>query len=67
MTNEVEAQGDPIDRISDWPRMIEAVNLAREDALRFHKRMGNPLATWRDGKVVWIPPEEIPVDLEPNP
>jgi hypothetical protein len=24
-----------------------------------HARAGNPVATMRDGKVVWIPPEEI--------
>jgi hypothetical protein len=27
-----------------------------------HKRLGNPIAEWRDGEVVWIPPEEILVD-----
>jgi hypothetical protein len=31
-------------------------------ALLMHKRIGNPIATWRDGKVVIIPPEEILVD-----
>ena len=30
--------------------------------LWIHKRLGNPIATWKDGKVVIIPPEEIPVD-----
>jgi hypothetical protein len=34
----------------------EAVALAVEE----HRRLGNPIAVWRDGKVVWIPPEEIP-------
>ncbi len=24
-----------------------------------HKRLGNPIVVWRDGKVVWIPAEEI--------
>ena len=35
---------------------------AVHDALRMHKRLGNPIATWRDGKVVIIPPEEIMID-----
>jgi hypothetical protein len=38
-------------------------------ALLMHKRIGNPIATWKDGKVVIIPPEEIvvPPDVsEPN-
>jgi len=30
-------------------------------ALLRHKKLGNPIAVWRDGEVVEIPPEEIPV------
>ena len=40
---------------------------AVNDALRMHKRLGNPIAAWQDGKVVIIPPEEIiisPDDVE---
>jgi len=36
-------------------------------ALLMHKRIGNPIATWKDGRVVIIPPEEIvipPDDFE---
>ena len=35
---------------------------AVREALRFHRRLGNPIAAWKDGRVVLIPPEEIPVD-----
>jgi hypothetical protein len=28
-------------------------------ALDRHKRLGNPIVVWRDGKVVWIPADEI--------
>lgn len=28
-------------------------------ALRMHKSLGNPIAAWKDGKVVIVPPEEI--------
>jgi hypothetical protein len=38
-------------------------------ALLMHKRLGNPIAAWKDGKVVIVPPEEIvvPPDVsEPN-
>jgi len=31
------------------------------DALIRHKQAGNPIVVWRDGKVVWLMPEEIPV------
>jgi hypothetical protein len=42
-----------------WPIDRALVKAVRE-ALVVHKRLGHPIATWRDGKVVWIPPEEIP-------
>ena len=42
-----------------------AVRLAIADTLREHKRKGQYVVGWRDGKVVRIPPEEIVVpDVE---
>lgn len=35
------------------------------EAVRIHKLLGNPVATWRDGKVVWIQPEDIVLPEEP--
>ena len=46
-------QADEIERI---------LRTAVRHELSIHKRLGNPIATWKDGKVVIIPPEEIPVD-----
>ena len=43
-------QADEIERI---------LQQAVEYELSIHKRLGNPIAAWRDGKVVIIPPEEI--------
>ncbi len=43
-------------------RMSKIMGEAVRQALLQHKRAGNPIAVWRDGKVVWIPAEEIPVD-----
>jgi hypothetical protein len=40
----------------------EALARAVRQALRFHKKLGNPIAVWEDGRVVWIPPEQIQVD-----
>ncbi len=31
-----------------------------------HKRLGDPVVGWKDGKVVWVPAEEIEVDDEPD-
>ena len=39
---------------------------AVNDALRMHKRLGNPIAAWKDGKVVIIPPEEIVIPDDPE-
>ena len=36
------------------------------EALRRHKQAGNPVATWRNGEVVWVAPEDIPVDADPE-
>lgn len=29
-----------------------------------HKRLGNPIVVWRDGKVAWVPAEEIQIPEE---
>jgi hypothetical protein len=48
------------DYFATHAKEIERVfRLAVNDALRMHKRLGNPIATWKDGKVVIVPPEEI--------
>jgi len=39
--------------------MREAV---REALLR-HKLLGHPVVVWRDGRVVWVQPDDIPVDV----
>jgi hypothetical protein len=49
--------------LMDHGENIEKVfQRAVNHALWVHKRMGNPIATWKDGKVVIIPPEEIFVE-----
>jgi hypothetical protein len=37
---------------------------AVDHALSIHRRLGNPIATLRDGKVVIVPPEEIVLSSE---
>jgi len=49
---------------SDNERMAKAMGQAVQSALRLHKLLGQPIISWRDGKVVEIPPEEI--ELESN-
>jgi hypothetical protein len=56
-------EGTPID---------EALNQAVRAAVELHKRMGLPMAIWRDGRVAWITAEEVEreqqrCDDEPSP
>jgi hypothetical protein len=58
---------DRIDRIFAEGTAIDlALRKAVREAVQRHKKLGNPIATWRDGQVVWIAPEDIRVD-EPSP
>lgn len=55
------------DAVNDIEAILEtdgperAMRKAVREAVLQHKLLGNPIAVWRDGKVVWIPPEEIEV------
>lgn len=49
-----------IDRIFAEGTLIDqALNKAIREAVLQHKRAGNPVAAWRDGKTVWLKPEEV--------
>ncbi len=45
-------EGAPIDK---------ALKKAVQEALVRHKQAGNPIVVWRDGKIIWLKPEDIPV------
>lgn len=40
----------------------EAMQGAVKKALLLHKKAGNPVASWKGGKIVWIQPEAIHVE-----
>jgi hypothetical protein len=48
------------ERVQDVRVVEEALAKAVAEALRDHKRAGNPVPEWRDGRVRWVAPEEIP-------
>lgn len=60
MSQPSDRDATPAERVHDLPRILRALQQAVREALLDHKRAGNPVAVWRDGRVVWIPPEEIP-------
>ncbi len=42
--------------------ITQALAKGVHEALLQHKKAGNPVAEWRDGKIVWIQPEDIAVE-----
>jgi hypothetical protein len=54
---ELEAESIVDEELQD--RIVEAVGRAVEEAVRGHKRAGNPIAQLREGKVVLVAPDEI--------
>ena len=46
--------------IAEEKAVDEAVERAVRHALLTHKRAGNPIASWKNGKVITIPAEKIP-------
>jgi hypothetical protein len=52
--------------VAEEKAVDEAVQKAVRHALLIHKRAGNPIASWKDGKVVIIPAEEIEVEEMPG-
>lgn len=50
----------PSERVDDLPRMLDALRRAIQEALLRHKRDGQPVAVWRNARVEWVQPEDIP-------
>ncbi len=48
-------------------RNRHATDVAVHEVLLQHKRAGYPVAVWRDERVVWVPPEDIPEQLADEP
>ena len=52
----------------DGKRIDAAIRKGARQALLAHKREGLPVPMWKDGKTVWVPPEEIEIpEEEPDP
>jgi len=45
--------------LNDPEKVKEIIQAGIRSALLKHKQAGNPICEWKDGKVVWIPPEKI--------
>ena len=56
----------PSERVHDVERILAALRRAVQEALLSHKLAGNPVAIWKDGRVEWVQPEDIPVPASPK-
>ncbi|MBI1796537.1 MAG: hypothetical protein HY076_08725 [Candidatus Eisenbacteria bacterium] len=61
MTEPLDSDLTPAQRVDDIPRILRALRLAVQEALWRHRLAGNPVAIWKDGRVKWVQPEDIPV------
>ena len=59
---QADVEDAELERLADGSVIEAALREAVRDVLRRHKLLGNPAAEWRDGRVVWIPPEDILID-----
>ncbi|HEX6265351.1 MAG TPA: hypothetical protein VFZ81_00475, partial [Burkholderiales bacterium] len=57
----MEKAARPRERLWTVEDIEAAVNRAVAAALRRHKERGESVVMWRDGRVVWVRPEEIDV------
>lgn len=64
MTELPQDSRTPAERVDDEELVLCEMRQAVREALARHKLAGNPVAVWQDGRVVWIPAEEI--RLEPD-
>ena len=55
-----DSSATPVERAGDLDRIGRALRAGVRDALQRHKRDGDPVAVWREGRVVWLPPDQIP-------
>jgi hypothetical protein len=60
MSDASDTKLTPAERVKDTPRITRALELAAREAVLEHKRAGNPVAVWRNDRVEWIAPEDIP-------
>lgn len=65
MNHKNKLSSDKITEFFQHPaKVTKALQQGIKDALLKHKQAGNPICEWKDGKVVWISPEKIPVDAK---
>lgn len=60
MNKNTKLADDEITKIINNPEIVtKAIQKGIKEALLKHKQAGHKVSTWRDGKVVWINPEDV--------
>jgi hypothetical protein len=62
MTPPSDSDPPPAQRVDDIPRVLSALKEAVREALLRHKLAGNSVAVWRNARVEWVAPEDIPIE-----
>lgn len=52
----------PNDAARDFDGVLEAMCAAVAAAVLEHKRMGESIVIWRNGRIEWVEPDRIPDD-----
>lgn len=60
MIDTTDSHVPPSERVHDTVRILRALRQAVQEAVLDHKRTGDPVAVCREGRVVWVQPEDIP-------
>jgi len=62
VNKQIKHADEEISRIlNDADAVTSAIQRGINAALLKHKQSGNPICVWRDGKVIWIAPENIEI------
>ena len=61
MTKKEKHKDRITEALADKEKITQALTQGVREALLKHKQAGNPVVVWRNGKMVWLKPEEIPV------
>ncbi|HVT81452.1 MAG TPA: hypothetical protein VHM90_12430 [Phycisphaerae bacterium] len=54
-------------KLLDEGAVLNAAKRGVQRELKIHKALGNPVAAFREGKIVLIPPDEIQIDEPGHP
>lgn len=66
MTKAADLHPPTDQRVENLPLILRALSQAVREALMRHKQAANPVAVWRNGRVEWVKPENIPLERSPG-